>query len=46
MARRCTNEKISIGPNQSHSQEVKYSTTSSKKPFEVPSDFISSQLAR
>ena len=37
-------EKSSTCPNQPHLQEVKYSATSSKKPFKVPSDFISSQL--
>ena len=44
MATRSNTKKISIGPNQPHWQEVKYSTTSPKKPFEVPSNFISSQL--
>ena len=42
----CNTKYISIGPNQPHSREVKDSSTSSKKPFEVPYDFISSQLTR
>ena len=46
MASRHHTEKSSTCPNQPHSQEVKDSTTSSKKPFEVPSQFISSQLTR
>ena len=35
-------DKSSIDPNQPHLQEVKDSTTYSKKPSEVPSGFISS----
>ena len=37
-------EKSSIGSNQPHSREVKDSSIASKKPFEVPYDFISSQF--
>jgi hypothetical protein len=44
MASRCNTEKISTIPNQPHSQEVKDSATTSKKYFEVPFDFISSQF--
>ena len=44
MASRHNTEKSSTGPNQPHSREVKDSTTYSKNPSEVPSDFISSQL--
>ena len=46
MASKHTIEKNSTIPNQPHSQEVKYSTTSSKKPFKVPYNFISSQFTR
>ena len=46
MANRHNTEKRSTFPNQPHSWEVKYSGTSSKKPFEVPFDLISSQLTR
>lgn len=35
--------KNSIGPNQPPMQEVKNSATTSKKCFEVPSNFIASQ---
>ena len=44
MASRRNTQKTSTGPNQPHSQEVKDSATSSKKPFKVPYDFISSQF--
>ena len=44
MANKHSTEKSSIGPNQSHSWEVKYLAIASKKPFEVPSDFILSQF--
>ena len=44
MASRWHTEKSSIGPNQPHSREVKYLATTSKKYFEVPFDFISSQF--
>ena len=43
MASRCNTEKSSRGPNQPHFKEIKDSTTASKKSFEVPSYFISSQ---
>ena len=46
MASRHNIEKSSRGPNQPHSREVKDSTTYSKKTFEVPSNFISSQLIK
>ena len=46
MANRHNTKKSSAGPNQPHSRKVKDSTTSSKKPFEVPYDFISSQSIR
>ena len=39
-------EKSSTCPNQPHSQEVKDSSTASKKTFKVPFDFISSQFAK
>ena len=35
-----------MGPNQPHSWEIKDSTTSSKKPFKVSYDVISSQFTR
>ncbi|CAF4316935.1 unnamed protein product [Adineta steineri] len=39
----CNTEKSSIGPNQPHSKEVKYSSNDSKNHFETPFDLISSQ---
>ena len=44
MASRRNTRKSSTGPNQPHSRAVKDSSTASKKHFEVPSDFISSQF--
>ena len=46
MASRYNIEKSSIGPNQSHSQEVEHPAIDSKNTFEVPFDFISSQTTR
>ena len=37
-------KKISIGPNQPPTREVKNSTTTSNKSFKEPYDFIASQL--
>jgi hypothetical protein len=44
MANRHNIEKSSTCPNQPHSREVKDSGATSKKPFKVPYDFISSQF--
>ena len=46
MASRHNIEKSSTRPNQPHSQEVKDSSTASKKPLEVPFNFISSQFTK
>ena len=45
MASRHNTEKSSIDPNQPHSWEVEHLTIDSKNKFEVPFDFISSQLS-
>ena len=42
----CNTENNSTSPNQLYSREVKYLATTSKKHFEVPSNFISSQFTR
>ena len=44
MANKCNIEKSSTGHNQPHLREVKDSTIASKKHFEVPYYFISSQF--
>ena len=46
MANKHNTKKSSTWPNEPPLREVKYSTTSSKKPFEVPYDLIYSQLTR
>ena len=46
MTSKLNTKKSSIRSNQSHSQEVKYLATSSKKSFKVPSNFISPQFTR
>ena len=43
MASRHNTKKISIGPNQPHSQELEHPAIDSKNTFEVPFNFISSQ---
>ena len=44
MPSRCNIKKSSTCPNRPHSREVKDSSFASKKPFKVPSNFISSQF--
>ena len=46
MASKRSTRKKSKGPNQPPSREIKISATSSKKSFELSSNFISSQHTR
>jgi hypothetical protein len=46
MASKCNTEKNLTGPNQPPSREIKNLASSSKKYFELSSNFISSQHIR